>query len=282
MAEATAPGSSANLGPGFDTLALALELTCRVVATPGPTWKVTHHGSHAPGSDENDAVLMAAQKAVGPDQPLELDVYNDIPLGRGLGSSAAAFVAGVAAGLRTLGSDPDPFRVLEIAAGLEGHSDNVAASVFGGLVAALGTTAQPLQLHPSLRIVVAVPDRRLPTKWARRALPEIVEHEAAARSVSRVVALVEAFRTGEPALFSAAAGDELHEAPRSSLFPEADDLIFTARSAGALHACWSGAGPSVLAVVLEDRMDAVVAALADELDGEGTILRPEVALRGLR
>jgi homoserine kinase len=225
---------------------------------------------------------MAAQRAVGPDHQLELDVYNEIPLGRGLGSSAAAFVAGVAAALRSLGSEPDSLRVLEIASELEGHSDNVAASVFGGLVAALGTTARRLQIDPSLKIVVAVPDRRLPTKWARRALPEIVEHEAAARSISRVVALVEAFRTGEPALFSAAAGDELHEGPRSALFPEADDLIFTARSAGALHACWSGAGPSVLAVVLEDRIEPVMAALADELDGEGTVLRPEVALEGLR
>jgi homoserine kinase len=133
---------------------------------------------------------MAAQRAVGPDHQLELDVYNEIPLGRGLGSSAAAFVAGVAAALRSLGSEPDPLRVLEIASDLEGHSDNVAASVFGGLVAALGTTARRLQIDPSLKIVVAVPDRRLPTKWARRALPEIVEHEAAARSISRVVALV--------------------------------------------------------------------------------------------
>jgi homoserine kinase len=282
VAEATAPGSSANLGPGFDTLALALEMTCRVVATPAEDWKVTHHGRHAPGSGEDDAVLMAAQAAVGSDHPLELDVHNEIPLGRGLGSSAAAFVAGAAAGLRAVEDDMDLHRVLEVAADLEGHLDNVAASVFGGLVAAVGTVVQSLQLHPSLRFVVAVPARRLPTKWARRALPEIVEHDVATRSVARVVALVEAFRTADAGLFSAAAGDELHEAPRSSLFPEADDLISVARSAGALHACWSGAGPSILAVVGDEQANPVAAALSEALGSEGTVLHPEVALRGVR
>jgi homoserine kinase len=146
----------------------------------------------------------------------------------------------------------------------------------------VGSLAQPLVLHPSLRLVVAVPTRRLPTKWARQALPEIVEHEVAARSVARVVALVEAFRTADPRLFAAAAGDELHEAPRGPLFPEAEDLMFTARSAGAIHACWSGAGPSILAVVDEDGVDAVASALEEVLGGDGSVLLPSIAHEGLR
>lgn len=282
MAEATAPGSSANLGPGFDTLALALEITCRVVAVRAPVWMVSHHGSHTPAPEDDDAVLLAARTAVGAENPLELDVYNEIPLGRGLGSSAAAFVAGAAAGLRAIDQQVDPAFVLRLASDLDGHADNVAASVFGGLVAAVGSLAQPLVLHPSLRLVVAVPTRRLPTKWARQALPEIVEHEVAARSVARVVALVEAFRTADPRLFAAAAGDELHEAPRGPLFPEAEDLMFTARSAGAIHACWSGAGPSILAVVDEDGVDAVASALEEVLGGDGSVLLPSIAHEGLR
>ncbi|MDF1594745.1 MAG: homoserine kinase [Acidimicrobiia bacterium] len=282
MAEATAPGSSANLGPGFDTLALALEITCRVVAVRAPEWMVSHHGPHAPAPGDDDAVLLAARTAVGAENPLKLEVYNEIPLGRGLGSSAAAFVAGAAAGLRAVDQQADTAVVLRLASDLEGHADNVAASVFGGLVAAVGSLAQPLVLHPSLRLVIAVPSRRLPTKWARQALPEIVEHDVAARSVARVVALVEAFRTADPRLFAAAAGDELHEAPRGPLFPEAEDLMFTARSAGAVHTCWSGAGPSILAVVDGDGVEAVATALREALGSEGTVLLPAIAFQGLR
>lgn len=282
MAEASAPASSANLGPGFDTVALALEITCRVVAERAEEWSIVHHGQHRPGGVEDDAVLAAAQAAVGNDSPLALEVFNDIPLGRGLGSSAAAYVAGSAAALRTIRSEADPNDVLRVASGLEGHLDNVAAAVMGGLVAAVGGRVQPLQLDGSLCVVVAVPARKLPTKWARQVLPEMVDHEAAARSVGRVVALVEAFRTGSPTLFAAAAGDELHEAPRGPLFPESEDLIFSARSAGALHACWSGAGPSILAVVTEESRSSVVEALRFALAGEGTVLQPEIAFRGLR
>lgn len=282
MAEAVAPGSSANLGPGFDTLALALEVTCRVVAEPADEWSVSHHGPNAPATGDEDAVLAAAKEAVGDDNPLALEVFNEIPLGRGLGSSAAAFVAGSAAALRVAHGNADRDRVFEIAADLEGHADNVGASVHGGLVAVIGSLVRPLALAQSLRVVVAVPSRRLPTKWARQALPEVIEHDAAARSVARVVALVEAFRSGDQRLFAAAAGDELHEAPRGALFPDSDDLMFTARSAGALHACWSGAGPSILAVAGPEQADQVAAALAAALGDQGVVLVPDIANIGLR
>lgn len=282
MAEATAPASSANLGPGFDTVALALEITCRVVAEAADEWSVVHHGPHRPNPADNDAVLEAAKAAVGKDAPLALEVFNDIPLGRGLGSSAAALVAGAAAALRAVHDDADLELVLRVASGIEGHLDNVAAAVAGGLVAAVGGGVQPLELHDSLQVVVAVPSRKLPTKWARQVLPETIDHDAAARSVSRVVALIEAFRTASPTLFAAAAGDELHEAPRGPLFPESEDLIFSARSAGALHACWSGAGPAILAVVTDVSRRGVVDALRSAMAGEGSVLEPEIAYRGLR
>ncbi len=281
MAEATAPASSANLGPGFDTLALAIDIPCRVIAERADVWRVSHHGLYAPVEGDDDAVLQAAQVAVGVDNALVLDVHNEIPLGRGLGSSAAAFVSGAAAALRAVGKVADPDTVFRIAADLEGHSDNVAAAVYGGLVAAVGVSAHRLEMDSELRIVVAVPSRRLPTKWARQALPEIIEHEAAARSVARVVALVEAFRTADPQLFVAASGDELHEGPRGPLFPEAEDLMFTARSAGAFHACWSGAGPSILAIVPKAAVDSVVSALSIAMGEEGSVLTPGIDERGL-
>ncbi|MFW2338986.1 MAG: homoserine kinase [Acidimicrobiia bacterium] len=282
MAEAIAPSSSANLGPGFDSVALALEITCRVVAEAAGEWSVSHHGPHAPSPSDADAVLIAAQAAVGEDNPLTLEVFNDIPLGRGLGSSAAAFVAGAAAASRAVLGEADRERVFRLAADLEGHGDNVGAAVFGGLVVVVGTVVRPLEIRQDLRVVVAVPSRRLPTKWARQALPEVIEHEVAARSIARAIALVEAFRSGDPQLFAAAAGDELHEAPRGALFPESEDLMFTARSAGAMHACWSGAGPSILAVAGPNEADQVAAALAGALEDQGVVLMPEIAAVGLR
>lgn len=281
MAEATAPASSANLGPGFDTLALAIDIPCRVVAEQADAWRVSHHGLFAPVEGDDDAVLAAAQAAVGVGNPLMLDVHNEIPLGRGLGSSAAAFASGAAAALRAVGKPADPDTVFSIAADLEGHSDNVAAAVYGGLVAAVGSSAHRLEMDPGLRVVVAVPSRRLPTKWARQALPEIIEHDAAARSVARAIALVEAFRTADPQLFAAASGDELHEGPRGPLFPEAEDLMLAALSAGAFHACWSGAGPSILAIVPEAAVDPVVSALSIAMGGEGSVLAPGIDHHGL-
>jgi homoserine kinase len=282
MAEASAPASSANLGPGFDTLALALELRCRVVAKPAADWQVNHEGEHSPGPASQDAVLTAAQSAVGMDRPLHLTVRSDIPVARGLGSSAAVRAAGALAAWRATGSDPDRNQVFELVAGLEGHADNAAATVFGGLQAVtIFGGAHPLPLHPDLLPVVAVPHSELLTSDARAALPESFSRTAAVGSLQRVVALIEGFRTGDPALLAAAAGDEIHEGPRSSLNPIAVELMEGALANGALFACWSGAGPSVLALSSAARRPEIARRLAGLFNGRGSVLTPDIAAGGI-
>ncbi len=282
MAEASAPASSANLGPGFDCVALALELRCSVKAEASRRWAVRHLGPERPDPRSADAVLNAAVAAVGKDRPHELTVTNDIPLARGLGSSAAAHAAGTLAARRAVGEEPQLREVFDLVASLEGHPDNAAAVVFGGLMA-VTAAGEPvrLELHERLRPVLGVPGWPLSTRRARAFLAPLVPREVAVRTVQRAVSLVEGLRTGNPALLQAAGGDELHEGPRADLNPLASRLVKTAREAGALHACWSGAGPSILALVTDDRSDEVVRAMAETLGEQGTVLTPEVARTGV-
>jgi len=195
---------------------------------------------------------------VGESRPLTLKVDSEIPIGKGLGSSAAAFVAGTAAALRAVGEEPPHDRVFRLAAEMEGHPDQVAASVYGGLimVPAEGLPMR-LPLHPSLRPVVAVPDTRLPTEEARAVLARNLPRDLVIRSLARVAALTAGLISGDPELLAAAHGDEIHEAPRDHLSPEVGRLIEVARRAGAFHAARSGAGPSVVAIVGLEAVDSV-------------------------
>ncbi|HJQ76038.1 MAG TPA: homoserine kinase [Acidimicrobiia bacterium] len=259
-ASASAPATTANLGPGFDCVALALAPRCVVTARRAGDWSVVHTGTQSPDEDEADAVMAAAKEAIG-DLPLALSVDNHVPLGRGIGSSAAAFVAGAAAALRAVGEDASPDRVFRIAAKLEGHADQAAAAVYGGLVL-VPAEGMPMRLpiHPSLRPVVAVPDTRLPTHEAREVLPDSYPRDVVVRTVARVAALTAGLISGDPGMLAAAHGDEIHEVPRAPLSPEVGELIAMARRAGALHAARSGAGPSVLAIATVEKADRVAAA----------------------
>lgn len=276
----SAPASSANLGAGFDCLALALELRCTVSASFSDQWEVIQSGAEL--TEQGEGVISKAAMTVG-EAPLRLEVDNAIPVGRGLGWSAAARAATLAAARWRAGIEPDPEEVYRAAAKLEGHADNAAAAVFGGLVAVGpdGAVAR-LRLHRSLVPVVAVPDAPLSTELARRALPQKVEHGAAARSVARAVFLVEGLRSGDPQRLSAAMGDELHEPYRARLFPAAAELVRTAWEAGASFAAWSGAGSSVLALVKRSSRAQVVGSLEKALDERGRVLVPEVSADGLR
>ncbi len=279
QATASAPASSANLGPAFDAMALALELRCVVKAEPADSWAVEHVGSDRPAPGESDAVLIAARMAVGDEAPLRLTVDNAIPIGKGLGSSSAAFVSGVAAALRAMGGEVNPDHVFRVAADLEGHDDNVAAAVYGGLVL-VPAEGMPVRLpiHPSLNPVVGVPPTRLSTKTARTAVAANFSREITVRSLSRVAALTAGLITADPELLAAAHGDEIHELVRAGLSPEVEQMITIARGAGAFHAARSGAGPSVLALVGRDGVGDVVSAL-EELGVDA--LQPGVATTGL-
>jgi homoserine kinase len=281
MAEASAPASSANLGPGFDTLALALDIRCRVRAEPSDTWAVDHLGPHALKPGVEDAVLAAARRAVGPETPLRLVVENEIPVARGLGSSAAAAAAGVLAAWRATSLDRSRNQLFGLVAELEGHPDNAAAAVFGGLqLVTTAGEARSLSIHPELLPIVAVPATELLTSEARSILPESMTRAGVVRSLQRVVALTEGLRTADPGLLDAASGDEIHEQQRSPLNPLASELITASRSAGALFSCWSGAGPSVLAFTEERNRPAVIAALQAVFSDRGVVISPGVDQRG--
>ena len=276
---ASAPATTANLGPAFDTIALALGPRCIVRARRAEEWSVVHVGAHRPAEMEHDGVVAAARQAIG-DIPLQIEVDNEVPFARGIGSSAAAFVAGAAAALRAVGEDFSPDRVFRIAADMEGHADQAAAAVYGGmqLVPAEGRPIR-LPFHPSLRPVIAVPDTRLPTYEARAVLPDQYQRDVVIRSVARTAALTAGLITGDPELLAAAHGDEIHEAPREAMSPDVGKLIEVARRAGALHAARSGAGPSVMAVTTVDGASRVadafrergVEVIADPVETTGLI-----------
>jgi homoserine kinase len=262
-AVASAPATTANLGPAFDCMAMALKPRCTVRARVSAEWSIEHHGELRPVDTESDGVLLAARHTVG-DRPLTISVETEIPLGKGLGSSAAAFVAGAAAALRATGDEAAPDRVFRIATELEGHADQTGAAVYGGLVI-VPAEGLPMRLpfHPSLRPVVAVPDTQLPTHLARAVLAKEIPMEVVVRSLGRVSGLTAGLITGDPGMLAAAHGDEIHEAPRADLSPEVGHLMDVARRAGALHAARSGAGPSVIAIATADVADRVAVAFRE-------------------
>jgi homoserine kinase len=240
---ARAPASAANLGPGFDVLAVALDLYVEVEVEPAPRLVVRSEGEGA-DLDEDDMHLAArvAIDVVGHDR-LAVTVRSDIPVGRGLGSSAALAVAAAAAA-----GSKDP---LGVAARVDGHPENAAASSVGGLVAATlvrgAVRAVRMPLDGGLVFVAMVPDRPLPTTKARQALPQEVSRTDATFNLGRMSLLL-AGLADRSLMIREATEDRLHQDYRSPLFPEAPQLLARMLKAGALASCWSGAGPSLIGI----------------------------------
>jgi homoserine kinase len=263
------PASTANLGPGFDALGLALALYNEVTARETDTISVTVQGEGAgkvPTGEQNVVAraVRAVYEAAGRRFPgCALTCLNRIPLARGLGSSAAAWVGGLLAGNALLGSPLDRSAVLTLAARAEGHPDNVAAALYGGLTVSCsgpgGTTAVSLPVPGHLRWVVLIPEITSATAEARAVLPQTVPRADAVFNVQRVAFLLASLQADRPEGLRLGLQDRLHEPYRLSLFPWMPDVATAARQAGALGCVLSGAGPSLLAVVSGDAQAVTVA-----------------------
>ena len=250
------PASSANLGPGFDALALALGLYLECRFRPAETLAIRLAGRDAELiSAHEDNLIWGTAVGIARDlgltmPPIELEIENAIPLGKGLGSSAAALTAGVVIADAILNLRWPPRRVLDEAARIEGHPDNVAACVHGAIVASatdsLGMThAVRMDLHPRFAIAVVVPDFLLPTVEARRVLPDNYSRADTIFNVQRSALLITALATGETDAFPTALEDRLHQPYRGALVPGLDEII-KLRAKGLLGCALSGAGPSIL------------------------------------
>lgn len=256
------PATSANLGPGFDALGLALSLHNEIVAeeAEGVTVKIEGEGADRLARDGGNVVargVRLAYEAAGRGfKGCALECVNRIPTARGLGSSAAAWVGGLVAGNALLGSPLSRQALLVLAARAEGHPDNVAAAVFGGLTVSCatadGVTAVTLPVTGTLSWVVLVPEVTSATAEARALLPRSIPREDAVFNVQRVALLLASLQTALPTALSVALEDRLHQPYRLKLFPWMPEIVASARAAGALGCVLSGAGPSLLAVVAGD------------------------------
>ena len=277
------PATSSNLGAGFDCIGVAIDRWLTAAATVGGTaGRITIHrrGQLAALTvpPEEDLLTMgfrAACAAAGvPQVGVAIDATSEIPVGRGLGSSAAAIVAGALLADAALGLDLSRSRIVEIAAEVEGHSDNVAAAVYGGAVLSVrtptGLRSAVLAVSPDLVFLLAVPPFPSDTRTARAALPAVLPHAEAVLAASRAAALVQGLATGDPELLAAALNnDVLHVPYRRSRIPGYDAVVTAAQAAGAYGATLSGAGSAILAIAPRERAAAVGAALLAAWRGAG-------------
>jgi homoserine kinase len=248
----TAPASSANLGPGFDSMAIALDLRNEVVIEPADGTElqieVAGEGADEAPAGRGNLFLRAFVAAGGDPAGLRFRMHNRVPFARGLGSSAATIVAGLAVADAWL---EHPHRdLLGLAADLEGHPDNVAAALNGGMTLAWTGPRGPSAIGfgvPDVELVVVVPDERLSTAAARAALPAEVPHADAVHTATRAALLVAALGAADPDLLRDALDDRLHEPYRAPMAPLLGEVRSRVAADPAVYgATLSGAGPSVL------------------------------------
>jgi homoserine kinase len=250
------PASSANLGPGFDALGLGLDiyLECRFRVADALRIRVTGRDAHTISTGSDNLIWQTAMRVatdVGVTMPpIDLEIANDIPIGKGLGSSAAALTAGVVIANEVLGLKWDRHRVLDEAAQIEGHPDNVAACVLGAIVASAidsegKARAVRMDLNPAYGVAVVVPDYVLSTSKAREVLPTSYSRADAVFNVQRSALLIVALATGTTSAFPTALEDRMHQPYRFPLVPGLQEIA-DLRAPGLLGCALSGAGPSIL------------------------------------
>lgn len=274
------PASTSNLGAGFDCLGLALDLWLEATLAPGAGPPV-YSGALTSLTPETDAVhrhLSAAGVAGGH----RLQVHSDIPVGRGLGSSAAARVAAIALEHLARGLPAASDDVYRVAVELEGHPDNAAPAVYGGLVLAAGTPT-PLSIHERVAVALAVPQRPVHTEAARRLLPETVPRRMVVEQAARVAALVQGLAAGDGPLIAYGMEDRLAVPHRKALIPGFDGAVEAGGDAGAYGVTISGSGSALVALAAPEAVAEVAKAMVEALECHGnpaTAVTPAISHQG--
>ncbi len=276
-----APATIANLGPGFDCLGLALDLWNELeVSTTGDCLKISieGEGKNLLPTDKTNAIYrsmnaFALQNGKNLPAGIQIQCQNNIPLGSGLGSSAAATIAGILTAGTLLVIPDKQEDQLDCATQMEGHPDNVTPCLVGGFTSSLviegHVVIRKTPIHPFL-LVIVTPDFRFPTSEARAVLPEKVSHRDAVFNLGRAVLLTEALRNGDFDLLPLATEDRLHQPYRIPLIPGATAAISAARNAGAAAVVLAGAGPSLMAFVREkSTIPAIEAAMLEAFQEVG-------------
>ncbi len=273
------PASASNLGAGFDCVGLALDLWLEARLIPGVGPPI-YGGTLAALSANDDMVLRALGGATPDGHRLEL--HSEIPIARGLGSSGAAAVAGITLAQLVRREPIDPLRVYLAARRVEGHPDNVAPAVFGGLVLAVERPA-PLTLDPMFGIACAVPDTGIDTQQARRLLPARINRDTAVAQAANASALLLGLTRGDPDLVRQGMVDLIAVPTRAALIGGFEQAVEAGLDAGALGVTISGSGSTVLAVCPQPSATEVAASMAAALTRKGNPARPlvpNVSLRG--
>lgn len=278
------PASSANLGPGFDVLAGALELHLELEVTEADEFSVDPGDQDLPTDRTN--LCVRAFEALHSADGLRFEIRNEIPLARGLGSSAAAIVAGLTAAdhLYELGLGRD--EIYERAVEIEGHPDNVAAAIYGGFVACPRPDDDglptPVLIEPpgGVEAVLVIPPDEVPTSAARAALPATVPSEDAVVNVAAAAQLVLGLERADLTLIRRGLADRLHQPHRAHLYPRSSDLLAEATKLGALGATISGAGPTVLVWSYWQDTGKVVSAITELAGDWAEVRRVPFAPRG--
>jgi homoserine kinase len=288
-----APATTANLGPGYDCLGLALDLWNELEVVVGtavpdgePLVEVLGEGAGELATDRDNLVYRAMaflfQEAGRDIPPVGLRCHNEIPLKRGLGSSAAAIASGLVAANLLCDKTFNDDELLEMAATIEGHPDNVAAAIHGGLQLVVTDQdrlyAAPINVPLELTAVLFIPDFRIATSDARAVLPDKVSIKDAVYNMSRAALLLAGMATNRPEYFRLATQDRLHQPYRQSLFPAMELLFRAALDAGALGVFLSGSGSTVLALTQGREMtvayEIAEAAKQAGIDGRVRITQP--------
>ena len=255
--EVKVPATTANLGPGFDCLGMTLDLWNTVRIDRGMTGvRVTGEGADYLGQTRRNLVTRAAStvfRKVGEPVPtFGLVCHNEVPVSRGLGSSAAAVVGGLLATNALCGDPLSPDELLELAVGIEGHPDNVVPALWGGCRVSVRDgdrlVTSRIPVPEGLRAVLFIPEQAMSTARARSVLPQQVSREDAVFNVGRAALLASALASGDLGALKTATQDRLHQPQRGTIFPAMRLIIRAALDAGALGAFLSGAGSTILAL----------------------------------